>query len=244
MKLSAPHPLARGIATVLAVAGTLCVRGVEVTALVWLALLWPMLFFGGVWRQHARFVLAVVLPICLALLFVWGFLVGAPPGDAVGSSPRNGYHFAALVALRLAVLGGIMQLSLLTIASEDLAQTLTGWGVRGEGLVIVIGAFALLPELRLRADQVLTARYARGFVRKSTMLNRGRQFPHLLRPLFAWALRSAIQRAELWEQRGLVARLQGDCGERRRYSLGSSAFFLTCGVGWCVFGILNVTAWR
>jgi energy-coupling factor transporter transmembrane protein EcfT len=240
VKLDQPHPRARGIATVLALAGTLCARDFLAVGVVWLAVVVPIAAVAGIGRQHFRFVLTIVAPIAVALLFVWGWLVGAPPGAPVGSSPEGGCRFAALVGLRLALLGGIAQLCLLSIPTGELVFTLKRWGLRGEGLVIVIGAFSLLPELRLRADQVLTARLARGFVRKAGFISRARQLPHLLRPLFAWALRSAIQRSESWEHRGLILKLQSAEARRKTWSGPVSILFLGLSTSWLAYNLLRM----
>ena len=244
VKFEQPHPVARGIATVLAMAGTLCAGNLVWIGVAWLAVVCPIIVLAGAGRQHARFVLTIVAPIGLALLFVWGWLVGAPPGVAVGSSPHAGYHFAALVGLRLALLGGITQLCLLTIPTSELVVTLKHWGLRGEGLIIVIGSFSLLPELQLRADQVLTARYARGFVRNANLLSRARQLPHLLRPLFAWALRSAIQRSESWEHRGLIAKVLAAREKTKTWSSVMSALYLGLAICWLTCNVLTMVLTR
>jgi len=240
VKFEQPHPVARGIATVLALAGTFCARNVVAVGVAWLAVVLPIAVVAGIGRRHLQFVLAIVAPITVALLVVWGWLVGAAPGAAVGSSPEAGTRFAALVGLRLALLGGIMQLCLLSIPTGDLVFTFKRWGLRGEGLVIVVGAFSLLPELRLRADQVLSARLARGFVGKMSLLGRARQLPHLLRPLFAWALRSAVQRSEMWEHRGLILRLQSAAEQARAWSGLTSITYVGLSAAWLAYNLLRM----
>jgi energy-coupling factor transport system ATP-binding protein len=162
-----------------------------------------------------------VLPLSIALLIVWGVIVGAPPGATLGSDPHSGYYYAMTVALRIAVLGGVFQLTILTIPSEQLAYTLRTWGLRGGLLVVVLGAFALIPELAHRADQVLTARQARGLVADRSLVSRFRQFPYLLRPLLAWALRSAVQRSEFWQQRQVLSRVENSSHRTQNASTAS-----------------------
>lgn len=230
------HPLARGLAAVAAVLGTLLVKSVPGAAIAWVMILVPLMCVAGVIRQHLRFVITILAPISVALFVVWAWIVGAPPGVPVGSDPAAGAGFAALVALRLALLGGIGQLSFSTISSDRLVPTLQSWGIKGEGLVIAVSSFTLVPEMQLRAEQVLTARYARGFVRNRNFVTKLQQAPHLLRPLLAWVLRSAIQRAEAWNQQRLLLRI----GDHNRVNTGSSllrsAFYVLLATAWLVYG--------
>lgn len=158
-------------------------------------------------RLYLRFLLTVVAPVSIALFLVWGWLVGAPPSATPGSAPDAGVQFAALVSLRLAALGGIWQLSFLTIPVIELPGTLSGWGVRGSLLTVCIGVISLIPEIRLRAEQIITARQARGLMPNRRVWTRVMELPRLLRPLLTWTLRSAIQRADVWRQRDLLSRL-------------------------------------
>lgn len=232
MSMHGPHPIARGTATIIALAGTFLMKDVVVAAIAWFGVLIPLMFFAGIARQHGRFVLTVLAPVAIALLVVWGWLVGAPPGAPLGSAPAEGVKYACLIALRLALLGGIGQLCLSTIPHDQLVITLQSWGLRGDGLVIALGSLTLLPEMRLRAEQVLTARYARGLISDRHILTKIRQFPYLLRPLLAWVLRSAIQRSESWQQRQLLERLAGYSYRDVVNSKTASVFFILLALMW------------
>lgn len=237
MRRYEPSPRARGAAAAAAIVGTLISNDLHLLLLAWLGILLPLTIAGGIARQHMKFVTVFLGPVTAALLLVWGWMVAAPPGMPVGSSPEEGLSFGCMVALRLTVLGGVIQLCFLTISPEQLIATVRCWGLRGEGLVIVAGTLALGPELRLRSDQVLTARYARGLVPNRSFSNRLRQLPFLLRPLLAWVLRSAIQRSEIWHQRGLLARLQTLPVEPCAGSSTGSAFFVFLAFSWLVYNI-------
>jgi energy-coupling factor transporter transmembrane protein EcfT len=164
------------------------------------------LTMDGLLLRFLKFLAAVELPMTVMLVVVWGWIAKAPPNMPMGSDPHGGVMFALLISFRLAVLGSAFQLVMLSIPSRLLPATLRGCGLRGEGLVVAMGVFAVEPELKLRAEQVLIARRARG------LLGGGRwagmkQFPRLLRPLFVWSIRSAVHRAEIWEQRAMLLRV-------------------------------------
>ncbi len=82
----------------------------------------------------------------------------------------------------------------------------------------------MIPDLKLRTEQVLTARAARGLVGRRTIAAKMAQIPRILMPLVSWALRSALLRAELWEHRGLIERLSA-ARPRISYSVFSSVLF-------------------
>lgn len=230
------HPIARGLAAIMAVSGTLLDTSVLGAAVAWVLVLMPLMAVSGVLRQHLRFIVTILAPISGALFLVWGWVVGAPPGAPVGSDPTGGAGFAALIALRLALLGGIGQFCFRTITPDRLVPTLQSWGVKGEGLVIAVSSLTLVPEMQLRAEQVLTARYARGFVRNRNFVTKLRQVPHLLRPLLAWILRSAIQRAEMWDQRHLLVRMAEHNADNGDSSLFKSGFYVLLAAGWLAYG--------
>jgi energy-coupling factor transporter transmembrane protein EcfT len=186
---------------------------------------------AGLFSRYLRFLLFVQLPMMGMLILVWGFVTRAPPNMPMGSDPRGGIIFAILIALRLAVVGGAFQLAMLSIPSRLLPATLRGWGLRGEGLVVALGVFAVEPELKLRSEQILVARRARG------LLGGGRwagmkQFPHLLRPLFVWSIRSAIHRADMWEQRTMLLRVEKLPGEDQPFSPAAGAIILALSLIW------------
>jgi energy-coupling factor transporter transmembrane protein EcfT len=228
-----PDPVQRGIAALAATTGVMLCSEPVILLAGWVALVLPLCVAAGIIRPYLRFVLNVVVPVSIALFVVWGWMVGAPPSATPGSAPLAGSRFAAVIALRLAALGGIWQLSLLTVPPAELPRTLDAWGVRGGLLAVILGAISLVPEMRLRADQIITAREARGLVPNRRLWTRAMELPKLLRPLLAWALRSAIQRSEVWHERDLLSRLaRREVVGQDRTRQGGSMLVLLLSVAW------------
>ncbi len=223
---SSIHPVARGTATVAAIAGTMLADNLIPLFVVWIVVLIPFSIAAGTIKKHAAVLGSVILPLCLMLGGVWGWLVGAPPGLPTGSDPMGGLRYAALIALQLTVFAAVFQLCFLTIPQSQLLVTFWHWGIRKDNLIVAIGAFTVWPELKLRAEQILTARHARGLMRDRRFSTRLRQIPFLLRPLLTWSLRAAIQRSEFWGQRQILSRVA-----QMRHQGGSSlpANLLTAG---------------
>jgi energy-coupling factor transporter transmembrane protein EcfT len=172
-----------------------------------IAVLALFIAIDGLFARFLKFILFGQLPLMLMLVALWGFIAKAPPGKPMGSDAHAGVVFALLISLRLAVLGGAFQLAMLSIPPRMLPATLRGWGIRGEGLVVALGVFAVEPELKLRAEQILTARRARGLLSGSRFAG-FKQTHLLLRPLFVWSIRSAVHRAEAWENRAMLLKVE------------------------------------
>ena len=203
LELGAP---ARGILLLLALVLLLTSRNLTMLAAIYGVALLPLVVYRRVVGRHIRFLSYVLLPISLALFVVWGWIVQAGPGQPPGSSANSGLQFAALVSLRLALLAGLFQILITELSGRKLINSLEGWGIKGDSLVVIVAAISMVPEGRLRTSQVITARYSRGLVRRRTWLSGLGQIPYVLRPIFSWILRSAIDRGEMWQHRRLITR--------------------------------------
>lgn len=201
---SYPHPIVRVGAALIAIAAAFTTQNIWLLAGGALIGVVGLSILAGIHRAFLRFAIAVVLPISLALFVVWGWLVGAPPGQPLNSAPNAGFAYGAVVSLRLLILGGVGQLCMLTVRANDLPATMRAIGCGSQAIIVMMATFALLPELRFRTDQIITARYARGLVGKRNFLNGMLQVPFILRPLLSWMLRSALQRADAWRQRDIT----------------------------------------
>jgi energy-coupling factor transporter transmembrane protein EcfT len=202
---TALNPRARIVAITLALVTVFLVRSPIQLALVWIVLGLPMLWRTGLLSVHLRFLAIVVLPLSATLFLVWGVIMGTQPGDMPHSSPRNGFEFAFLITLRLVVMGMIIQGGLMSLGSDRFVAFCADLGLPRDFRIMLIGASILLPEMRVRAFQVFTARCARGLLKTRSPLNRIRQIPGMLLALVAWALRSAVDRSEMWGHRNLLA---------------------------------------
>jgi len=234
------HPKVRGISTILAIIGTLFANDIIIMLFAWLVLLIPLFTLTSTMRSHGRFVIKIVAPIFIILLVVWGWLVGAPPGLQPGSSSVDGARFAIFISLRLILLGGIFQLCFLSIPYDKLINTFRQWGLKGNWLVVAAGAFTIWPELKLRGEQILDARYARGLTPDRKLFSRIQQFPFLLRPLLTWAIRSANDRTQLWDQRRLILKLGRRSSQKYHSSFFINAYVLLISITWLIINLLFI----
>jgi energy-coupling factor transporter transmembrane protein EcfT len=231
-------PKARLAATAIAVVATFILNQWLVLATGLVAII-VLLARSRLIRPYLRFAAVVLIPLTIMLMIIWGVVTRAPPGARVGSDPSGGIHYAILIALRVAVSAGVLQLAVLSIPPRLLPATLKGWGLRGDGLVVTLGAFAVGPELTLRADQIVTARRARGMLTGSWWAGLW-QMPRLLRPLFVWSIRSAVQRADLWHQRALLLKVDRLSTTEKQFSSAGGLLVLALALAF----LLVAMFWR
>ena len=203
-----PSPQIRGLATLLAIAGTFFCQNPTTLAVGLVGIIIPLTIVTGVSDKFGKFVLVIILPIALGLLFVWGWLMGAPPGEPRGSAPMAGSLYAAAVFLRLSVVSGFVFVSLLSLPADKMVTLFRSWGIRGELLTLLIISLALWPEFALRTEQIFAARCARGLMPNRNLWTRARQFPFILRTLFTWAIGNGLARMDLWRQQNLLTLLE------------------------------------
>ena len=197
-----------------------------------------LLYRAGILHIYLKFAAGVLLPTTAMLLIVWGLVARAPPSMPMGSDPRGGAAYAGVIALRISVLGGILQLALLSIPPRLLPVTLRACGLRGEGLVVALGVFAIGPELKLRAEQIITARKARGLI-QTGRIARFREITRLLRPLFVWSIRSAVQRSEAWQQRTLLLKVDQLPFDSEEFSPAGGIAILVLSIAWLAVAIFS-----
>ncbi|MBK7670558.1 MAG: hypothetical protein IPJ24_04055 [bacterium] len=213
--MRAPHPKVRALATALAIAAALASRNLPLLLVPYALGILPLVLMSRKIGSYLRLISVLGVPVVLALVMVWGVLVAAPPNEPPQTNAAGGALFGLETGVRIMIMASIAFLGFAAVSPRERAPVFRGWGLRGDMLGAVLGAFALVPELGERADQVITARYARGLIGRARWYHRLVSLPRILRPLIAWSLRSAMQRAELWEHRRVIQRLEIQTPERR-----------------------------
>ena len=173
-----------------------------VLLVVWLIILvaiWRL----GLNRLYGAFLLFGVIPILLALGLVWGVAASQPPMVPLEGAHWPGISYALLIAGRIAVMGGLLQLAFVPIMNtNELAALLRNWGFGSTAIHIAVSSIALLDEVKRMSIQVIEARMARGLQPKGRLRN-VLSMPSLLRPIFFATLLNAGKRADLWHHRGI-----------------------------------------
>lgn len=232
-----PYPIVRMLSGILGVLAALLTSDIRILLIAAVGIS-ALVVLAGIGERYGALCLKVFVPLSLGLFLAWGGIMGAPPGAPIGTNRIGGMAFAFVVILRLLIASGISQLCILAIPSPELPRTLSKCGLKGDLLVAIVAAFALVPELELRTGQVLTARYARGLSRTRSFWGLMAHLPLLLRPVLTWTLRSSVSRSELWSERRLIERLETRSSDLK-WSVPASATWLLAAAAWFVFAAVE-----
>lgn len=158
----------------------------------------PLFVLCGQIKRHLNLLLFAFVPIYLS--FVLLYIVVLKEGN---------WQFIHLKILKLLLLTSVIQITL-AIPSNQLISTFKKWGLKGETLITVLGAFTVWTDVTYRSEKIITARFARGFVGKRNRINTAKQFPFVLVPMVVGILRTATERADSWTQKNILQLVKGD----------------------------------
>jgi len=232
-----PPPIFRGLATLLAFFGIVIAHSVILLGAALLGVLVTLSVQGRL-RAFARFAGAVILPVGLGLMIIWGLVRQGTPDDMAEPSIRAGVLYATIVTLRLALLGAVFQAAFLALPTPKLVNLLHSFRIRGRGLAVIVSTLNLWPDFRRHVENIVAARCARGLMPDRRLITRLRQLPLAVRTLFISALGQGLERADSWEASGLIERLN-TLGARAN---GASDCSPIAGAAWLAMAALWVIA--
>ena len=164
----------------------------------WLCFLLPLMIITGNVRLHLNFILVVVFPMFAMLTYLnWIIL----------NKTLEEFNNVYMTILKLISYTSIFQISLI-IPSNQVYSTFKMWGLKKDILITALGSYIIWIDIISRSDKILTARFARGFISERTFITKLKQLPYLLIPLIVGILRTATERAESWEQKKLIERIE------------------------------------
>lgn len=204
MRVLAPSSPARMTCAVLLVVGLVATTEVRLLCFAAAIAALAALSISSSRPAHLKFLLWIWLPFAAWVFVVWGGIVAAPPGAPIHSNRVGGLLYALQISVRLEAMAAVIQAAFLSMTLEQIGSGLLSLRLPRHVALVVISALALGPELQKRADQVLTARIARGLARPNRRWQALRNVAGTLMPLVAWGFRSSAIRSDYWTQRGLL----------------------------------------
>jgi hypothetical protein len=200
---ASPPSLYRGLACFIGLFGTFMANRLPLL-LGGLLIVLVIMGIQGKLREFARFGLTVLLHIGGALIVIWGFVRKSGPNGE--HSPEDGVLFAVLTILRLALLGAIFLVTVLTLSPDRLSHLLHTFGIRGWALAGVISYLNLWSDFRRNIKQIYASRCARrlmpdrsfGLLGKMSGGNGGLRSPHSSAPLAAAGVQGEQGGKESW----------------------------------------------
>jgi len=192
------HPYVRILFLIAGLCGAIFCENDLALFLFWVCILIPFMTITNNLKTHIRFLLLVVLPMFGMLSFL----------QIIVLHNVNQYNEVVLrTVLKLIVYTTIVQFVLI-IPPNQIHATFKMWGMKNDVLVTSLGSYIVWIDIISRSNKILTARFARGFIVKRTFIAKLKQLPHLLIPLIVGILRTATERAESWQQKGILYKIE------------------------------------
>lgn len=213
------HPIIRLLSTLLLVVSIFLTKSLMGLGSVYILTI-LLVMSSHISLNHFRFIIYITIPLLLALLLMWGWVIDP---HQVPLFHKNGINYALFLWLRVVSWGGVLQFLFVPLITQPshLKDFLDRTGLGGTFGILIIASIVFLPEMHYRLRRIIDARRAQGSPLRG--LNGIKELPTLLMPLVSSLLDSAASRAELWSHRGLLK--PGRCVDLKiSYSLPLSAF--------------------
>jgi energy-coupling factor transporter transmembrane protein EcfT len=220
------HPYIRLLFLICGLTGVLLINKIEWLLCFYFIAIIPLFIFSGQFRKHLNLLLFAMIPIYLSFILL--YIVVLKEGN---------WDFIHLKVLKLILLTSAIQITL-SIPAEQLITTFKKWGLKGEALITVLGAFTVWTDVSYRSEKIITARFARGFVGKRTIINKAKQFPFVLVPLVVGILRTSTERADSWEQKNILQLVKRNKAEKVNYQISLNTVLVIASLSWLLLSVL------
>ncbi len=188
------HPYVRLFFLAGTISAVILLNHIWLLSLFYVLFILPLILLTGSINNHIRLLIFGILPISLTFILIYILIMKGENG---------GWDFILLRILKILNATTTFQIAL-SIKSDSLFQTFRMIGFKGERLITLIGTFTVWIDIKRRSEQIITARFARGFIGKRSYFNIAWQFPYILVPLIIGILRTSIERSQTWTQWNIV----------------------------------------
>jgi energy-coupling factor transporter transmembrane protein EcfT len=158
-----------------------------------------LLFAGKIHNQHMLFICVSGIPFLAGSILIW--LMSRISNSSVAS-----FSYSLITWLRIVVSAGIFQSYLLPIFMRPLylKSYIKSLKLSGDIAILIVSAVLFIPEIKRRYSLVIDATKVQGNYKSGfrALFN----LPYLLMPLVASLLDISVERASLWQQRGIIER--------------------------------------
>lgn len=175
---------------------------------VYAALILPVAISSSLVKNHLRLILFGILPISITFILIYIIILNGSSGS---------WDFISLKILKILNITSAFQVTL-TIRSGEMLSTFKTIGIKGERLVTLMGTFSVWTDIKRRSEQIVIARFARGFIGKRTYINTSKQLPYVLIPLIIGILRTAVERSQIWTQWDIINLINNHESKNHEYS--------------------------
>ena len=175
----------------------------------------------------ANFLLA---PFVIMLFSTWVLLVGAPPGENQGTDVAGAVIYCMTITLRMWIIFSALYSFSAKVIDAGIHESLDILRLPYTLKILLMSSLAIFMDLNRLIFVSYESMLVRGFVKRKSIISKVRVVPSLLRIVIITGLRTALKRAELWDNRDLF---------RERVSISESSsktYLLTPFISWVILG--------
>jgi len=188
------HPFVRLINLLASVGGIVICKNNIHLFLFWIVFLFPLVVLTNNTKTHFKFLGVVVLPMCLMFVVLYFTM-------------DSNLQRIIMTLLKFITCTTIVQVTFI-IPLTEIYTTFKKWGIKGDLLITFLGSYIVWVDIINRSNNILTARFSRGFIKKRSMFIMLKQLPYLITPLIIGVIRTAIERSESWDQKMLIYKVE------------------------------------
>lgn len=171
---------------------------------VWFALA-SIIAIRGRFLTYGKMLVILAAPIATALAALLLFQYFLSPNNTIVTQSFQQQQLTPL--LRLFVVVSLLHVVSIRLSIRDGVDFLGALRLPQDLVLVATSSLTLFPLMRKKVDEVLTARYARGLLKKRNPLSGIFQLPYTIRTLLAFSLTSADARASVWAHENTINRL-------------------------------------
>lgn len=228
------HPLSRIIVFVLMIIGVFLSQDLLVRCLGYI-ILFVLLTMSGQYLAHLKIILLSGVPFLLMLLLVYGFLTSDN-----GFNNQGALH-ALGIFIKITSLTALFQFTF-SLRATELIDLLSYSKLPSYIKVIILESYSGIKDLANSVDQILTARYSRGFVKKRGYLSSLKQLPYLFRPMVSGLLLGSFEKSANWKQLKLMEQFKSWTTNKKLigdYPIGRSIVVVVVVSIWFMFSVIS-----
>lgn len=197
--------------------------------LMYVALILPLVILTSLLKNHLRLLLFGILPISITFILIYIIILNGSNGS---------WDFIYLKILKILNITSIFQITL-TIKSGEMLSTFKKVGIKGEKLITLMGTFSVWADIKRRSEQIVVARFARGFIGKRNFFNTAKQLPYVLVPLIIGILRTSVERSQVWTQWDIIDLINNRESKKYDYSIVINLIIGLLTTLFIVFGVIT-----
>ena len=202
------NPLTKLILTLTLIAAGFAIPFAWASYAIFLVVILPLSYWGGIWKQMIRAVWKIVLPFAISVILIQGLLWGKGTTlFTLGpfSVEKEGIVFALTSVGRITLVISSFLLLAMATRPDSLMSALFGIGLPGAITYIVVTTIQIIPRFQVKAAVIIDAQRSRGLKTEGNFLQRARSLLPLIMPLVLSSLVDVEERAIAIEARAFNA---------------------------------------